>query len=187
MTPELEAVAGHFAVDGKFTTAEPFGGGHINDSFLVTYRQEGRSTRFLLQRINDAVFPTPASMMDNIQRVTSHIAQRLKSLRIADVNRKVLTLVQTNEEKPYYRDDTRAYWRLYEFIEGTQVHQTVGTPDQAEQAGRVFGVFQCLLADLPGSRLHETIPGFHDTPSRFEALERAVQADSHDRTAEARR
>ena len=46
----------------------------------------------------------------------------------------------------------------------------VETPGQAEAAARAFGAFQCLLADLPGPRLHETIPDFHDTPKRFAAL-----------------
>ena len=159
MTPEAEAIAGHFTIEGRLIAVEPFDGGHINDSFLVTYRQEGRSTRFLLQRINDAVFPAPALVMENIQRVTDHIAQRLKSLGVADVNRKVLTLVQTNEGSSYCRDSMGSYWRLYWFIESARVCQTVETPEQAEQAGRVFGVFQCLLADLSGPRLHETIPG----------------------------
>jgi aminoglycoside phosphotransferase (APT) family kinase protein len=186
MAPELEAIAGHFLVEGQITAITPFGGGHINDSFLVTYWQEERSTRFLLQRIVGAVFPAPESMMDNIQRVTNHIAEWLASLGAAGVNRRVLTLVQTNEDKPYYRDKTGSYWRLYHFIENALVRQTVQTPEQAERAGRAFGAFQCSLADLPGPRLHETIPGFHDTPSRFKALERAVQADSHDRGAEAR-
>lgn len=187
MTLELEAVARQFAVEGKLTSVEPFRGGHINDSFLVTYRQGDGSARFLLQRINEAVFSAPALVMDNIQRVTCHLAQRLKALGVPDVNRRVLTLVQTNEQQPCYRADPRSHWRLYEFIECTRVHSTVETPDQAEQAGRVLGVFQRLLADLSGPRLHETIPGFHDTPSRFVALERVVQADPRGRAAEARR
>ncbi len=187
MAPELEAVAGHFTIEGRLIAVEPFGGGHINDSFLVTYRQKDRSARFLHQRINDAVFPAPVLVMENIQRVTDHIAQRLKSLGVADVNRKVLTLVQTNEGSSYCRDSMGSYWRLYWFIESARVCQTVETPEQAEQAGRALGVFQRLLVDLSGPRLHETIPGFHNTPSRFEALERAVQADPQGRAAEARR
>ena len=186
MTPELVAIAGRFAVEGQLTAVDPFGGGHINDSFLVTYRQKDRSARFLLQRINDAVFPVPAHVTENVQRVTDHIAQRLRLQGIADVHRRVLTLVPTNEEMPYYRDDTRSHWRLYEFIEGTRVHQAVGTPDQAEQVARAFGTFQNSLTDFPGPQLHETIPGMHDTPSRFEALEKTIQADPYGRAAEAR-
>ena len=47
--------------------------------------------------------------------------------------------------------------------------------------------FQSLLADLPPPRLHETIPDFHNTPLRLEALEGAVQADACGRVATAGR
>jgi len=42
------------------------------------------------------------------------------------------------------------------------------------------------LVDLPGARLHETIPEFHNTPKRFEALEAAITADPLNRAASVR-
>jgi Ser/Thr protein kinase RdoA (MazF antagonist) len=42
-----------------------------------------------------------------------------------------------------------------------------------------------LLADLPGERLHETIPDFHHTPSRFARFQAALARDSHGRAAAA--
>src|SRR6201999_3881330 len=44
-------------------------------------------------------------------------------------------------------------------------------------AAFAFGRFQSLLADLPAPRLHDTIPGFHDTPSRLVAFEEAVASN----------
>ena len=98
----------------------------------------------------------------------------------------MLTLVPTHAGEPYHRDVDGSYWRLYPFIESTRVHEVVETAEQAREAGRAFGAFQRLLADLPGPRLHETIPDFHNTPLRFEALERAVQADACNRAAAAK-
>jgi aminoglycoside phosphotransferase (APT) family kinase protein len=183
---EARAIAGRFPVEGRLVAVAPFEGGHINDSFLVTYRHEARSVRYLLQRINDAVFRAPERMMDNIRRVAGHITKGLTSLGTRDAERRVLTVVNTIEDKPCARDATGSYWRLYRFIEGARAHQSVKTPEQAERAGRAFGEFQRSLVDLPGPRLHETIPGFHDTPSRFEALEKAADADPHRRAAAAR-
>ena len=60
------------------------------------------------------------------------------------------------------------------------------TPAQAREAAQAFGAFQAQLADLPGGRLHETIPNFHHTRSRFEALRKAVAADAVGRAAEVR-
>ncbi|MFQ5805385.1 MAG: phosphotransferase enzyme family protein [Phycisphaerae bacterium] len=186
MLPEPQAIAAHFAVDGKLAAVEPFGAGHINDSFLLTYRRNDKTDRFLLQRINEAVFPNPALVMENIQRVTTHIARKLTSQGASNVGRRVLTLTPTHEAEPCYRDEAGSYWRLYRFIENTRVHEAVETPEQAAQAGRMFGTFQLQLADLSGARLHETIPDFHNTPLRFEALDRAVQADPCNRVALAR-
>jgi len=183
---EVTDIASRFAVTGKLIAADRFSGGHINDSHLLTYQRAGRAVRFLLQRINDTVFPKRALVMDNIQRVTAHIAKALTSQGVRDIGRRVLTLVPTHAGEPYYRDSGGSYWRLYPFIEGTHVHEAVETGEQAEQASRAFGAFQHLLADLPGPRLHETIPDFHNTPLRFETLERAAQADVCNRATAAK-
>lgn len=186
MPAEVADIARRFAVTGKLIAADPFTGGHINDSHLLTYQREKHTVRFLLQRINDAVFPKPALVMDNIQRVTAHIAKALASQGVHDIGRRVLTLVPTHAGEPYHRDVDGSYWRLYPFIESTRVHARVETAEQARQAGRAFGAFQRLLEDLPDPRLHETIPDFHNTPLRFDALEQAVQADACNRAAAAK-
>jgi len=48
---------------------------------------------------------------------------------------------------------------------------------QAYQAARAFGSFQDLVSDLPASELEETIPGFHDTPQRFQRLLQVAEDD----------
>jgi Ser/Thr protein kinase RdoA (MazF antagonist) len=57
---------------------------------------------------------------------------------------------------------------------------------QAFQAAKAFGEFQKHLVDLPGKRLCETIPDFHNTPKRFEAFEKALNADSQNRAKSAK-
>ena len=46
-----------------------------------------------------------------------------------------------------------------------------------------FGNFQRMLADYPANTLNETIPNFHNTPSRFRDFQRAVQEDKMKRAA----
>ena len=161
MLADAKASAAHFAIRGKLAGVEPFGYGHINDSYVLTCRRQAETIRYLLQRINDAVFPKPAEVMENIQRVTEHIAKQLQSQGVPDARRRVLTLVPTRAGEPYHRDSAGSYWRLYPFIDGTRVYAAVETPEQAYQAGRAFATFQRLLANLPSPRLHETIPEFH--------------------------
>lgn len=178
-------VAGRFAVTGRCTAAESLAGGHINDSYVLTLAGEHGGERYLLQRINAAVFPEPLRVMDNIERVTTHIANHLRQQRVGDLGRRVSAPLPSRDGRPYWVDDRGGVWRLYRLIEGTRVHPLVQTAAQAAEAGRAFGEFQRLLADWPGPRLHETIPGFHNTPLRYAALERAVVADLRGRSASA--
>jgi aminoglycoside phosphotransferase (APT) family kinase protein len=78
------------------------------------------------------------------------------------------------------------YWRAYWFIEGANTSDEVGSARQAFEAARAFGEFQRQLADLPAPRLHESIPGFHDTARRIAVLEQAVGADAAERCDAAR-
>jgi Ser/Thr protein kinase RdoA (MazF antagonist) len=176
---DVRAVARHFQIHGDFLSAEPYGSGHINDTYRVAFDQDGARARYVLQRINHSVFKNPAALMENIQRVTAHLEKKLAGESAA--GRRVLTLVPARDGKPFYRDDQGDYWRVYIFIEKARTFDAVESPQQAFEAGKAFGRFQKLLADLPAPRLHDTIPDFHHTPKRFAALEKAVETDAINR------
>jgi Ser/Thr protein kinase RdoA (MazF antagonist) len=95
----------------------------------------------------------------------------------------VLQLVPTSEGSAWHVDVEGRYWRAYRFIEGAHTYDTVSSPTQAFEAAKAFGEFQRLLVDLPGPRLHESIPDFHNTRKRFEVFERAVAEDRAGRGA----
>lgn len=167
----LHAVAARFATGAPVATVEPFSGpaGHINASYVV---QSPRG-RFFLQRLNTDVFRDHQRLMENVARVTKHLAGPLQ-------------LVPARDGASSVADADGGVWRMYTFIEnGTPV---VGAPSGREvaRAAGAFGAFQRALADLPGPRLHETIPHFHDTPRRLEAFERAVESDTAARAASVR-
>ncbi len=67
-----------------------------------------------------------------------------------------------------------------------QTFESVQSPQQAFEAGKAFGFFQSLLVDLPGPRLAETIPHFHHTRKRFQALQKAVEKDHFNRAKSAK-
>ena len=56
-------------------------------------------------------------------------------------------------------------------------------PNQAEQVGRAFGLFQKRLSDLPSEKIQETIPQFHNGALRLQALEQAINEDLHGRAS----
>lgn len=184
-SPALDA-AQAFATTGTLAALEPFPGGHIHESHLVAFRHGGGTLRFLLQRLNTDVFPAPADVMANIERVTAHLTRSLARRRVLDLERRTLTLVHTRAGAAWHADRDGRVWRLYQFIEGTVARQAPRDGAEAESAAAAFGAFQRLLADLPGPPLLATIPDFHDTPRRLEALEHAIAGDPLGRVGDVR-
>ena len=156
---EIRELGRHFAVEGQFVSAESFGTGHINDSYAAVYSLDGEQRRYLLQRINQHVFKSPPTVMENIERVTAHLHSKLATAPTGDVERRALTIVPTLDGRSY-RHVEGEYWRAYEFIEGARSYEVVRSPAHAEACARAYGHFQLLLNDLPEPRLIETIPNF---------------------------
>ncbi len=182
---DVKSVSEQFDIDGEFATAEPWGTGHIHDTYVVVYARGDRPVRYIVQRINHSVFKDPAGLMDNIQRVTAHIRKKLEKSRAADIDRRTLTVVPARDGRPYWRDRDGNFWRIFPFIEGTHTFDTVRTPEQAYEVARAFGEFQALVQDLPEPKLNETIPNFHHTPGRFETFKAVLAEDMCSRAATA--
>jgi aminoglycoside phosphotransferase (APT) family kinase protein len=171
----LRTAAAQFQFRGEAEAFVPYGNGHINDTYLVTCNGACAPMRYILQRINSQVFHSPAVVMQNIERVTAHLAAQLA--HEPDRARRALTLVPARDASNWYVDADGETWRAYPFIENARSYETATSVEQAFQAAEAFGRFQQQLASLPAPRLHETIPDFHHTPRRFAALERAIAAD----------
>lgn len=163
---------------------EPWGSGHIHQSYRVTCRVGS----YLMQRINRTVFRRPRLVMENIQRVTHHTRQRLQTEGAdeASLQRQTLTLVPTLQGRAWHRAANGDWWRLYHFIPGAVSLETVSSPEILYKAGQVIGRFQSLLSDMPGPPLHAVIPHFHNTPRRLAALWRAQRRDASGRAGEVR-
>lgn len=185
MPGPLESICSEFRIEGRFQDALVFPKGHIHDSYAVTFNQENKTTRFLLQRINQHVFKKPLSIMENIDRITSHFRQNLDQAGTPDQSRKALTLVPTRQKQSWFVDENKEVYRMYEMIEDVNSFDLVESTKHAYQGARAFGDFFKQLTDLPGPRLHETIPYFHHTPKRVEALEEAIRKDPAGRVEKA--
>ena len=174
MESTVKEIASKFCIKDNFIKAEPFGSGHINDTYKVVYSVDGKNVKYIFQKINTKVFRKPENLMENVSRVLDHSAKKLGSL--PDSERRCIHLVPTVDGKMYYIDGDEC-WRSYKFIDNACTYNTLETEEQAYQAAKAFGNFQMLLADLPGERLHETIPNFHNTPSRLFDFDEAVRKD----------
>jgi aminoglycoside phosphotransferase (APT) family kinase protein len=174
----IRAVAPAFLLEGRLTDARRHGNGRIHETLVATFEENGVCVRYIFQRINSYVFRDVPRMMENIRRVTAHLA-RVRSDR-PDQKRQ-LSLVSARDGNVFYRDESGEFWRVYPFIEGTLTHEKINRPEQACQAARAFGEFVRDLSTLPPPPLYETIPGFHDTAMRFANLETAIEADRFSR------
>lgn len=178
---DLGAVVRHFTIEGSFVSAAPYGSGHINDSYCAVFNGGAASSRYIVQRINHHIFKNPVAMMENIERVTGHLATQVTGE--PDRDRRVLTLIPTRDGASYFRDEADNYWRAYRFIQNATTYDAVESTSQAFEAAKAFGRFQQMLSTLPAPRLHDTIPDFHHTPKRFLTLEKAIEADVAGRAA----
>ncbi|MGN0636500.1 MAG: phosphotransferase enzyme family protein [Acutalibacteraceae bacterium] len=178
----VHEILSHFDLPGTLISYRPIGCGHINDTLMVTYRQENSETGYILQRINTNVFRNPDQLMENVHRVTAYLADVIRK-NGGDPARETLTVYPTKEGERYYRTATGDCMRVYNFVADTYTLQSIENPDDFRKAGAAFGNFQCMLADYPSKTLHETIPDFHNTVSRFEALKTAIAEDAAGRAA----
>lgn len=176
----LEEVARAFPIWGEFAGGAAHGNGHINDTFAITFDQAGTPVRYVLQRINARIFRDVPALMDNIARVTRHVSAATSG---PDASRRALRLLPARDGQPWHRDGEGAWWRCYLFIENARTYDITETPQQARAAAAAFGAFQARLVDLPGGRLHETIPDFHHTRKRFDRLVAAFAESTPERRA----
>jgi Ser/Thr protein kinase RdoA (MazF antagonist) len=170
----VRAAACQFEIKGEFLAAQPYGSGHINDTYRVTFKNGGEPACHIVQRINHHIFKRPEALMENIQRVTAHLATQVQDE--PDRSRRALRLIPTRDGKPWHVDQDGNHWRAYHYISQARTYDTVENVDQAFQAAKAFGRFQQMLAGLPAPRLHDTIPDFHNTPKRFKALLAAIES-----------
>lgn len=160
--------------------------GHINDTFLVEVENGGVIERFTVQRINHHVFRNPVALMENFEKVTSHIRRKLEGMPGRDPSREALNLVFENSGRPYHLSSAGNYWRAYRYVDNAHTIDIASNREQTYQTGRAFGFFQSLLSDLPVKEVNETIPFFHHTPKRFARFKEALRKDACRRAAEAR-
>ena len=105
---KLLSLAGIFGIKDTFDDAVPFGSGHINDTYRVTTNGNGIIKHYTFQRINSNVFPKPFDVMENIDRVTTHLQQKIAA-KNSGKRLETLNLLKTADNSPCYLDEDGNY------------------------------------------------------------------------------
>ena len=170
----MQDIVRKFLTDGEAVRCIQYGSGHINRTWLV---ETDRHKQYILQKVNTEIFPDPEGLMNNIILVTSHLRSK------DPVPGHVLTLIPTETGAHYMILPGNELWRMYEFISAGVCLDRVESPDDFRLSGKAFGLFQRQMSDFDAGKLIEVIPGFHDTPSRYQAFQRAISKDRMKRAA----
>ena len=166
---------------GKYIGYKPVTDGHINDTYIVEYERGNNDVvSYLLQRINTNVFKNPVELMENVCGVTSFLREKIKN-NGGDPERETLTVYSAKDGKNYYKASDGGCWRMYNYVEDTFTVNELTNAEDFRNAALSFGNFQNLLADYPIDTLYDTIPNFHNTPSRFEDFKTAVETNASGR------
>lgn len=178
---DLADIAKQFQIQGSLENITSYGNGHVNDTYRIECCDGEYVNRYVLQRINHAIFKDPLQLMDNIARVTNHVRNKLTCQDVLNIDRRVLTVISTKDGCNCYQDAEGCYWRMYYHIENVRSWDYLNSEDQAYEAARLFGWFQRMLIDLSGPKLNEVIPDFHNTPKRLKDFIEILDNDPHNR------
>ena len=161
--------------DGDVINVKSFGSGIINDTFLVTCKNnKGNENKYILQKINSSIFKNVEKLMENYCGVCDYL-KKIVSENGGDVERETITVVPTNSGKSYLKDSLDNYWRAIKFISDTVTYDVAESAEDFYKVGKAFGEFQNKLAGYNADNLYESIPNFHNTKERFKTFLLAIE------------
>jgi len=176
MDYNLKEIFEYFTADGTFLSGEPYGSGHIHDTFRIETREKDKDN-YILQRLNNKIFKNIPELQNNIERVTVHLRNKLEAIPGSNVKRECLILIPSRGGKSWIVDKDGNFWRMYIFISNHRSYNLVDSPDKAFEGGKAIGRFQAMLSDMPGGPLFETIPSFHDIEKRLQTFNLKINED----------
>lgn len=150
----------------KIKTIRPFGGGHINDTYLV----ETLSRQFILQRVNKKVFNTP-KLVSNYELLVGEINsyQQAHGIKITP------EIFKTNKGVHHQFDSENFAWRLVEFIPDAMSYDISPNPEISYEAAKAIGKYQLFLNTIDPDQPCDTISRFHDLPSRIKIFNETLR------------
>ena len=99
LAKKLRYIFEQFKHKGEFNSFEELASGHINDTYIIKTKKK---PYFVLQRINHGVFKNIPGLIANKVSVSLHIRKKMKHLSETELNRCVLSFLNTNDDTFYH-------------------------------------------------------------------------------------
>ncbi len=176
----------NFKIEGDYISCTPYGEGHINQTFLAVFNENGMQKRYIVQKINSTLFKSVDMLMRNIELVTEFNRSKIIE-RGGNPDRESLTIIRTKNNETFLKTNENDYYRVYIFIENTVAYQVVSKPMDFYYSAIAFGNFNNLLAEFDATQLYEVLPNFHNTVKRFNDFKIAVENDSFNRVKDCKK
>lgn len=142
----IKKILENHKIPGNLKSIKEYNVGNINKTYIIEYDNEGKREKYLVQKINTLVFNNPYILMDNIEKVTSYLKNKMNEYE--DKEHKVLSIIKTVKDDSLYKisnGDNISYFIIYNFIDNS-ISCDYSTDNKiVYNTGKAFGNFNKLL------------------------------------------
>lgn len=166
---EARVALKNFQIEGAIESVALFGGGHINDTYLV----KTATCQYLLQKVNTAVFQQPQILESNLKA-------------LFDAKPEVVIAHLATRTGDWLHSDESGVWKVQLYAANTYAPEKIDTIEQVNQVGAGFGQFTAMGLGFSVNDFAEPIADFHNLNWRLQQLDEAIENNVAGREGEAR-
>lgn len=174
----LDKIAQQFELHGRLASVRPVTSGNVNDTYVAVFRTHFSEERVIIQGINRRVFPHPDWIMENMRILTQHChEQLLRESASADRIWQLPRIIPCRNGQDFFIDESGNYWRALTLIASASSFDVAQSEEHAYECGMVLGQFHRLISGIDPGRLHDTLPGYHETPGYLAKYDQIAATD----------
>ena len=174
----LEKIAQQFDLHGRLASIRPISTGNVNDTYIAVFRTHFSEERVVIQRVNSRVFPRPDWIMENMHVLMEYSHdQLLKEADFADRIWQLPRIIPCRDGADYFTDDEGEIWRALTLIASADSFELAQSEEHAYECGTVMGHFHRLISGIDPATLHDTLPGYHETPGYLVKYDEVVVSE----------
>lgn len=159
---ELTKILAYYDIHDQEMKFELLQNGLINQTWKVSCRNR----HYILQRMNENIFPSPQIIDRNITLINDYIREN-------DFAMPFVTPIITTSGQSLIEEKDIGFFRLFPFIEDSRTYQVAESTGLAFEAAKQFGKFAKSLTDFPSEKLEIILPNFHDLRLRYKQFKEA--------------